>query len=58
MEGMNYDEAAAVLGVAVGTVRSRLSRGRDTLRQLIGRGTDQEEAGLDADGPGLRRRVA
>jgi RNA polymerase sigma-70 factor (ECF subfamily) len=60
MEGMNYDEAAAVLGVAVGTIRSRLSRGREALRQLMGRGTEteQEEAGLDAGGPGLRRRVA
>jgi RNA polymerase sigma-70 factor, ECF subfamily len=60
MEGMNYDEAAAVLGVAVGTIRSRLSRGREALRQLTGRGTEteQEEAGLDAGGPGLRRRVA
>jgi RNA polymerase sigma-70 factor (ECF subfamily) len=58
MEGMNYDEAAAVLGVAVGTIRSRLSRGREALRQLMGRGTEQEEAGLDADGPGRRRRVA
>jgi RNA polymerase sigma-70 factor (ECF subfamily) len=58
MEGMNYDEAAAVLGVAIGTIRSRLSRGRDALRQLTGGETEQEAAGLNADGPGLRRRVA
>jgi RNA polymerase sigma-70 factor (ECF subfamily) len=28
MQGLTYEEAAAVLGCAVGTVRSRLSRGR------------------------------
>jgi len=36
LEGMRYEQAAEVLGVPVGTVRSRLSRGRDQLRQLIG----------------------
>ena len=34
LEGFAYDEAAWILGVPVGTLRSRLSRGRETLRTL------------------------
>jgi RNA polymerase sigma-70 factor (ECF subfamily) len=35
LEGMRYEEVASVLGVPVGTVRSRLSRGRAMLRKLM-----------------------
>jgi RNA polymerase sigma-70 factor, ECF subfamily len=35
LEGMRYEEVASVLGVPVGTVRSRLSRGRGMLRRLL-----------------------
>jgi RNA polymerase sigma-70 factor (ECF subfamily) len=35
VEGQAYDEAARVLGVAVGTVRSRLFRGRRLLQDLL-----------------------
>jgi len=34
LEDMAYDEAAEVLGVPVGTLRSRLSRGREALRAV------------------------
>ena len=35
LEGMSYEETTTVLGVRIGTVRSRLSRGRDALRKLM-----------------------
>jgi RNA polymerase sigma-70 factor, ECF subfamily len=36
LEGMPYEAVAEVIGVPVGTVRSRLSRGREMSRHLMG----------------------
>ena len=38
LEGMSYGEVAETVGVAQGTVMSRLSRGRERLRQLMEEG--------------------
>ena len=35
LEGMKYEDAAAMLGVPIGTLRSRLFRGRERLRELL-----------------------
>jgi RNA polymerase sigma-70 factor (ECF subfamily) len=55
MEGMRYEEAAAVPGVPVGTIRSRLPRGREALRQLMSMET--ERRGFSLASPRRRPRV-
>ncbi|MCB1057064.1 MAG: sigma-70 family RNA polymerase sigma factor [Acidobacteria bacterium] len=38
LQGLSYEEIARVLGVRLGTVRSRLARGRERLRQILEEG--------------------
>jgi RNA polymerase sigma-70 factor (ECF subfamily) len=45
LEGRTYDELSAVEGVPVGTVKSRLFRGRALLRKILG---DEQEGSVSA----------
>ena len=59
LEGMRYEEVAVVLKVPVGTIRSRLSRARESLRRLTD-GLPEEETGtarLNAS-PSASRHIA
>ena len=41
---MSYEEAAEITGCAIGTVKSRIARGRVALKRLLGEGGEGEEA--------------
>ena len=47
LEGISYEEAATIFDVPIGTIRSRLSRGRAALRNLMDR-RDGTEAAIGA----------
>lgn len=53
LEGMNYKSVAAVLDVPIGTVMSRLHRGREALRRLMAYGPAPQAAERD---PKMRNR--
>jgi len=44
IEGMNYNDIADVLNIEVGTVRSRLSRARGNLREILESMVDERES--------------
>jgi RNA polymerase sigma-70 factor (ECF subfamily) len=44
LEGTSYEDAATILDVPVGTIRSRVFRGRESLRRLMERRPESEAA--------------
>lgn len=56
LEGMRYEEVAKILDIPVGTVRSRLSRGRQLLRKMMVEGVRTQLRPRYA--PGSARRAA
>jgi RNA polymerase sigma-70 factor (ECF subfamily) len=53
IEGLSYEEIAATLGVKLGTVRSRIHRGRAQLRAALGHRAPRRPAEVGADGAAL-----
>ncbi|WP_205859706.1 RNA polymerase sigma factor SigE [Phycicoccus endophyticus] len=60
IEGLSYEEVAATLGIKLGTVRSRIHRGRAQLREALAHRAPQPRAENPAvrRGPVVRRPAA
>lgn len=46
INGNSYDEIAEILGCSIGTVKSRINRGRQRLRELLSEYMEQNDAGI------------
>ncbi|MBM6595054.1 sigma-70 family RNA polymerase sigma factor [Microvirga pudoricolor] len=46
VDGLSYEAAAEALGVKIGTIKSRINRGRTRLTELTGQGSDNPVATL------------
>ena len=59
MEQMTYQEVAIVLGIPIGTVMSRLHRGRERLRELLGtpRKSNKPEEVVDTGSPEMKAKA-
>jgi RNA polymerase sigma-70 factor (ECF subfamily) len=42
--GLSYEEAAQICGCAIGTIKSRIARGRDRLIEILGEDRDESHA--------------
>ena len=57
--GFSYEEAAKICGCAVGTIKSRVARARDTLMAILdGKNIRELEADEEADAVPVRRPAA